>query len=773
MKFNLLLLSALRAEMWWWLFVFLGRTMAATPEQQKLFDEIRAHLGTAEKALEKHAWSQALVAYEDALEMMNVHSLSINDSAETQLFNNAGWAAFQLGEYDRALTLYGLGARSCETALIDQSFRNSRCIDKIYENLHQLLHLDMKQPRRAIEWLKEGVAASERVADALGMVGEAKMEMGQVVAVRLGYCLVLDHQDSAAEELLAPFISQNTSYEWRTDAFRRPLIQEAATYLGWSRKNRRDWIGASRAFATAARLALPVDDETCAWRVQEGWLDDENVTVWPLPTRAPFRPTSGGDRSSRSPTLPPWCIARGTRGSQTCSAFSDSLDGWTRRQEIADDVARVKLVELNNIYVSGEEGSAVWRPFPHCVFYTGDHTASSSPPTDWGVEAVMAESEGPRTVAIARKDTDSLVRSPEIDASKSGVAVLLFDMRDGHKVFWHHQTETITRLSIVLARLFDSDASPAADLPSSVREKLDTAKIIYPSTLEPTITALLKRRHRTLLSLRERNRLEAYRWRPGVVHFFTSAFVVEWPPAEPRPAFEKKDGFREYSESLFRLHFVPAPLLELQVALQRQAFPPAANKKKPYALFYSRGDTDQQHFASEMGVMARMKKRLESVQVVAWRGDAADIESAAQEWSRAAIVVGPQGSGLANLVHCAPGTPVVIFPLADNVGSPSAWDEYLVHLAKSLDLRLLFVVMEEVGPILSSEGDRRKGGHAGPFGNYSEVPERDQDFLVDVVRTLLLAPNDVGKIEDALSTTAKTFNVGEHPPPRLTLYRYY
>ena len=33
-------------------------------------------------------------------------------------------------------------------------------------------------------------------------------------------------------------------------------------------------------------------------------------------------------------------------------------------------------------------------------------------------------------------------------------AVLLFDAREGHKMFWHHQTESVSRLALALCRLF-------------------------------------------------------------------------------------------------------------------------------------------------------------------------------------------------------------------------------------------------------------------------------------------------------------------------------
>ena len=58
-------------------------------------------------------------------------------------------------------------------------------------------------------------------------------------------------------------------------------------------------------------------------------------------------------------------------------------------------------------------------------------------------------------------------------------------------------------------------------------------------------------------------------------------------------------------------------------------------------------------------------------------GATPDAKRAASAWSRAALVVGPHGAGLANMVHCAPGTVVLVLPAGDAAGAPSASDEVL------------------------------------------------------------------------------------------------
>ena len=50
---------------------------------------------------------------------------------------------------------------------------------------------------------------------------------------------------------------------------------------------------------------------------------------------------------------------------------------------------------------------------------------------------------------------------------------------------------------------------------------------------------------------------------------------------------------------------------------------------------------------------------------------------------------------MANMVHCAPGTVVLVLPAGDAAGAPSASDEVFAHLAVALGLDLRFFRMAE------------------------------------------------------------------------------
>ena len=64
-------------------------------------------------------------------------------------------------------------------------------------------------------------------------------------------------------------------------------------------------------------------------------------------------------------------------------------------------------------------------------------------------------------------------------------------------MFWHHQTESVSRLALALCRLFDRDGKAASDLPEQTRNMLSRAVILFPQALTATITALLQRGHAT------------------------------------------------------------------------------------------------------------------------------------------------------------------------------------------------------------------------------------------------------------------------------------
>lgn len=540
---------------------------------------IRAALTRGEKALQAGAWKEASEYYEQSLTLMRANSLWVNVGAESQLYNNVGWAALQLGDYDRALSHFENGARACDRAMTQE------CADKLYENLHELL-LRMNRRQDAIAWMRRGL---ESVPPSLG----------ETIRLRLGYLLVVDSQLDEAERVLGPLM-------------RSSLRQEAATYLAWARTFRRDWKTASEIASYGASIGA------AGCHVQEGWLQQTSWRVLPLATAVP------------------------------------------------EGTLRAVLVEIYDAHLSGQEGTALWQP--GCRVFTGTATASSSLPTDWGA------------FSFAKKDT--------IDRD---VVVLLFDSRGAHKLFWHYQTETVSKLCVVISRLFDVNGEPAADLPEDVRSNLARATLVLPSTIGRLITALIQKGHSTLTKLDAAGRLGAYDWRPGAVFRFGVAYLVDWarPWGEPRWELDAS-GRRRHLDSLYRLHYVPPAALRLQAAVLRHTFPSSSSG---HILLYSRTTTENRVIVAEDELRLALETKV-GRPVVVWRDDPGENPSrTALHWSGASLVVGPNGDGLANMVYCRAGTPIIVLAVKDAKGAPSAGDDIYRHTAMALGLPFSFHVV--------------------------------------------------------------------------------
>ena len=152
---------------------FLALAAFAAPETP-IHEQIRASLAAGETALQASRWRASSEAYERVLQLMRSNSLQINIAAESQLYNNVGWAAFRLGEYERALARYEASARSCDRALVEGF---SECLNKVYDNLHELVHKTLKRRGLAIEWMREGVESAAR-APAPGRAPSGRVPAG-------------------------------------------------------------------------------------------------------------------------------------------------------------------------------------------------------------------------------------------------------------------------------------------------------------------------------------------------------------------------------------------------------------------------------------------------------------------------------------------------------------------------------------------------------------------------------------------------------------------
>ncbi|KAJ1447682.1 hypothetical protein M885DRAFT_541882 [Pelagophyceae sp. CCMP2097] len=704
--------------------------------EQSVSDAIKGMLYRGEAGLQAGRWRQAAETFREALALLEAHALRINVAAEAQLHNNLGWATFHLGAHDEALTHYGASARACEAALPtsheikDRGF--GECLEKVYDNIFELVYRTMHERDAAIEWMRNGVAAAARVAAAQPALDA--LVLGGTVLVRLGYLLVLSDDLDAAEATLAPLVDAalrdavdddylaSPRHAW--PAKRRALLQEACVYLGWARAFRRDWPGASDAFDIAAGLGLPRDGRGCArggrWRIQEGWAPPSGSR----PTWRTYKATLEASRYAAARGAPaPWCVARGAGA--VCAAPA-----------AARDAATVVLVEIPAARLGGQDGAMLWQAAPDCVFFAGEHTASGSLPVDWGVTTVGGE--------------ELLVGDSNADVLRIESAILLLDAREGHKMFWHHQTETVARLLLVLDDVVTGDVFSGLLPRAQRRDVADRAVVLFPAALRPTVAALLAHGHAAAKTLQAQGRLRTYDWRPRRVYFFERAYVVDWaaPPVSsvPRAAGEScatgwlaaaarataPPGLRRYAASVFGLHFVPGAVLRHQRAALRAALAANYTAAAPMLLYYSRADCDRRHVLSEAAVVDALRRRFgPALDVVVWAGGTApDIQRAARDWSRAALVVGPHGAGLANFVHCAPGTPVVVFGARDRAGAPSASDAYFAHAAAALGLRLRTVSLAEPPHL---------------FANYSSLSQRDIDLVVDTAFDALHGPIDAAK----------------------------
>ena len=74
----------------------------------------------------------------------------------------------------------------------------------------------------------------------------------------------------------------------------------------------------------------------------------------------------------------------------------------------------------------------LWQPAPYCRVFAGEHSLSGSLPFDWGRGDADADAAAPVMTAARPEEGAPGVRSV-------GSALVLFDMRRGHKMFYHYQ----------------------------------------------------------------------------------------------------------------------------------------------------------------------------------------------------------------------------------------------------------------------------------------------------------------------------------------------
>ena len=270
------------------------------------------------------------------------------------------------------------------------------------------------------------MASAKRAIDERGLDEAALLHLDGNVRVRLGYLLVLHGELNEAESTLGPLLRHaltNTTGSSEHGLFtgpnveKRAFLQEAATYVGWSRAFRRDWTGASDAHAVGAALALPRDASGCnqpRWRVQDGWLTPEDRwTVHPLAVKAPILRFGN--------VVAPICAVRRRFGAKDRPGAGP---GWCGASEPSLSPGLVRLVEIPNAFLGGKDGSALWQRAPHCVFFAGEVTSSGAPPPDWGDAAANS----------GLTDKDVVLESEPEDTITIESALLLFDASEAQDV---------------------------------------------------------------------------------------------------------------------------------------------------------------------------------------------------------------------------------------------------------------------------------------------------------------------------------------------------
>jgi hypothetical protein len=138
-------------------------------------------------------------------------------------------------------------------------------------------------------------------------------------------------------------------------------------------------------------------------------------------------------------------------------------------------------------------------------------------------------------------------------------------------------------------------------------------------------------------------------------------------------------------------------------------------QRAPSILYLSRADSGIRNIRNEKLLIDVMKRKYGDAAVTIFLGKGM---TAPQQWAmfaNADVVVAPHGAGLANLVACAPRTPVILFPMQPHV------DNQFNYQAVLLNLNLIIV------PRI----------HSYYYGSYDDLTTDSLELIMRAVETAL------------------------------------
>lgn len=604
--------------------------------------EAAASLSTADAFQQAGQWNDAITHYRRALQL----SPTPPSFQQYVIYNNLGWSSYHMGDWATAEEHYHLALKASP---------NPPPTDHAYINL-ATLHKAENRVKPTIKAYRAAVALTHQ----------------SPTWAQLGWALMQDFKLEEATQTLHDALAM------RGDE--APAAQESHNYLGVLYAFKRTWSQASQHFVRAADLGLPADGTGCKagrWTLSEGWTSGRGVTVHRLPLENVLAAVSNAEALAQSRTprpatfSPPLCSREMAAG-----AFEDAFVGtnYTQTEGAGDEGALHKLVELRDVYLDGKHPSSLYQAAPECRYFTGEHSASGFLPWDFGV--LDREQNGSYS-----KQQPSVVTERTLSAPTFGV----FDLRGGSTAFWHYQIELVTRLALLLKAVVE----PRWDADGELDElEWSQAQLFVPATLAPIVrvladSSIFNRDPVVSRLLRDGHGLVTYSWQAGLrIHFKRLLLLDVAPPLHEtgRPTHRMlklnlratRQKWRIYDTPLYNLHFPRRPGLLLQRCLLRAAMPPPASHgswAEPRILYYSRGDGQSKRVVrGERKLIEKLREQFgrKSVQVFQG-GTTPDPKRAARLFSKAVIVIGPHGAGLANLVYCEPTTAVFLMPTIDGV----------------------------------------------------------------------------------------------------------
>jgi len=433
-------------------------------------------------------------------------------------------------------------------------------------------------------------------------------------------------------------------------------------YMGQVHMQLHEWREASAAFAHMVHKGLVELEQTMGcdeWRLVEGWENGPGVTVTELPV------PGGGEL-----------------------AFTDPIT----RRVYRDSEREYRLIRLDDVHLDGVKHDRLHHRAPQCTIYLGDVSASSMPHPGWGT----AEPETGR---------------PPMHVSQP--TVVLFDNMGKHFGFYHLQTDVLSRVLFFLRDVYD----PEDEMWAEASFLAPPAAMLFLDELRGSARAAALGVH-----VPERERFLPL----AQSYFFEQMYMVDWTPPIEHDAVVRvgSQSLRAFSDPLYGLHLPPAALLRLQHELSRPEpdeaacgeeedsedlldLSPTAKHSKPVAsaparevapgsiVWLSRKHSAERSVVGEDLLLDALRAAFGSAAVAVFGRD--DVPGSSQQYDLgrarrvfggASVVIGPHGAAFVNVLFTDKAA-MVMLPLCDAVGCPSAQDTYFSYVAAALGVEMV------------------------------------------------------------------------------------